>query len=237
MAVLLISVSMLMVAFLTSVSSVLSVVKSPRLMLRAFGFQQVIQEEGVPLEIAGGKAAGFGGEAVGPCEACALHPSWGVGFCAGIDIEGEAYCEKDAAGEEWLEALEELLLLWRAKADPEEVGATGNDCFKNTRLLLTCEIAVLRANNIQVRIFFEHALAEFFSAFWTAAEEVVREFGWASREEFSQKCGAIDAVLKGGALAVQAPDKGHSIRDEEIDTGCGGGECGVVPPHGNDVGI
>ena len=67
-----------------------------------FGSQQVIQEKDVPFEIAGGEAAGFAGEAVGPCEACALHPSWGVGFGAGVDIEGKAYCEKDASGEEWL---------------------------------------------------------------------------------------------------------------------------------------
>jgi hypothetical protein len=40
-----------------------------------------------------------------------LHPGWGVGFGAGIDIEGEAYCEKDAVGEEGLEALEEVVLL------------------------------------------------------------------------------------------------------------------------------
>ena len=52
-----------------------------------------------------------------------MHPSWGVGFGAGIDIEGEAYCEKDAAGEEWLEALEEVVLLWCAETDPEEIGA------------------------------------------------------------------------------------------------------------------
>jgi hypothetical protein len=97
--------------------------------------------------------------------------------------------------------------------------------------------SMVGANEVQLRIFFEHALAEFFSAFWTAAEEVVREFGWASREEFSQKGGAINAVLKGGALAVQAPDEGHSIGDEEVDIGCGGDERGVVPPHGNDVGI
>ena len=109
----------------------------------AFGFQQVIQEEGVPLEVAGGKAAGFGGEAVGPCEACALHPSGSVGFGAGVDIEGEAYCEKDATGKEGLEALEEFLLLWCAKADPNEVRATGNDFIKNTRLLLACEIAMM----------------------------------------------------------------------------------------------
>ena len=97
--------------------------KSSRLTLWVFGFQQVIQEEGVPLEIAGGKAAGFGGEAVGPCEACALHPGWGVRFCAGIDIEGEANGEKDAAGEEWLEALEEVVLLGCAETDPQEIGA------------------------------------------------------------------------------------------------------------------
>jgi len=93
------------------------------------------------------------------------------------------------------------------------------------------------ANNVQLRIFFEHAFAEFFSAFWTAAEEVVREFGGAGGEEFSQEGGAVDAVLEGGALAVQAPDKGHSIGDEEVDAGCGGGECWVVTPHGDDVGI
>lgn len=87
------------VAFSTSV---LSVFTSSRLALRAFGFQQVIQEEGVPFEVASGEAAGFGGEAVGPCETCALHPSWGVGFGAGVDIEGKAYGEKDAAGEERL---------------------------------------------------------------------------------------------------------------------------------------
>jgi hypothetical protein len=94
-----ICISMPIVTFFTSV---LSVVKSSRLALRAFGFQQVIQEEGVPFEVASGEAAGFGGEAVGPCEACALHPGWGVGFCAGIDIEGEADGEKDAAGKEGL---------------------------------------------------------------------------------------------------------------------------------------
>ena len=75
------------------------VVKLSRLTLRAFVFQQVIQENGVPLEVAGGEAAGFGGEAVGPCEACALHPSGSVGFGAGVDIEGEADGQKDAAGE------------------------------------------------------------------------------------------------------------------------------------------
>jgi hypothetical protein len=30
--------------------------------LWAFGFQQEIKKKGVPLEVAGGKAAGFGGE-------------------------------------------------------------------------------------------------------------------------------------------------------------------------------
>ena len=64
----------------------------------AFGSQQVIQEKRVPLEIAGGKAAGFAGEAVGPCEACALHPGGGVGFGAGVDIEGESDGEENAAG-------------------------------------------------------------------------------------------------------------------------------------------
>ncbi len=77
----------------------------------AFSFQQVIQEKGVPLEVSGSKASGFGGEAVGPCEACALHPGGGVGFGAGVDIEGETYCEKDAAWEEGLEILEEVVLL------------------------------------------------------------------------------------------------------------------------------
>lgn len=88
-----------------------------------------------------------------------------------------------------------------------------------------------------MRIFFEQAFAEFFSAFWTAAEEVVREFGRAGGEEFSQECRAVDAVSERGALAVQAPDEGHSIGDEEVDAGCGGGKCGVMPPHGDDVGV
>ena len=88
-------------------------------------FQQVIQEERVPLEVAGGKAAGFADEAIGPCEACALHPSWGVGFGAGVDIEGKAYCEKDTAGEDGLEPSEDVVLLRSAETDPEEVGAKG----------------------------------------------------------------------------------------------------------------
>jgi len=85
--------------------------------------EKVIQEERVPIEVAACETAGFGGEAVGPGEAEALHPGWGVGFGAGIDIEGESYCEKDAAGEEWLEAVDETVLLGGAKSDPEEVGA------------------------------------------------------------------------------------------------------------------
>lgn len=93
------------------------------------------------------------------------------------------------------------------------------------------------AKDVQLRIFFEQALEEFFSAFWTAAEEVVRETGWASGQEFSQEGGAVDAVLERGALAFQAPDEGHAIGDEEVDAGCGGGECWVVPPHGDNVGI
>lgn len=36
---------------------------------------------------------------------------------------------------------------------------------------------------------------------------------------------------------VEAPDEGHAIGDEEVDAGCGGREGGVVPPHGDDVGI
>jgi hypothetical protein len=166
-----------------------------------------------------------------------LHPGWGVGFGAGVDIEGEAYGEKDAVGEEGFEALEEFLLFWCAETDPEEIGATGYDMVKNGAFFIMREIALLEADNIKLRIGVQQALAEFFSAFWTAPEEVVREFGGAAGEEFSQKGGAIDAVLKRGALAVQAPDEGHAIGDEEVNTGRGGGECGVVPPHGDDVGI
>ena len=62
---------------------------------------------------------------MGPCETCALHPGWGVGFGAGVDIEGKAYCEKDAAGEEGLEALEEVVLLRCAQTDPEKIWAKG----------------------------------------------------------------------------------------------------------------
>ena len=65
----------------------------------------------------------------------------------------------------------------------------------------------------------------------------MRELGGAGGEEFSQEGGAVDAVSERGALAVQAPDEGHSIGDEEVDTGSGGGEFGVVPPHSDDVGI
>lgn len=54
-----------------------------------------------------------------------MHPSGGVGFGAGVDIEREAYGEKDAAGQEGLEALEEVVLLGCAETDPEEVGAQG----------------------------------------------------------------------------------------------------------------
>jgi len=129
------------------------------------------------------------------------------------------------------------LLLWCAKADPDEVRAIGNDFLKNTRLLLAREVALLEPNDIQLRIFFEQALAEFFSAFWTAAEEVVREFGGAGGEEFSQEGGAVNAVSERSALAVQAPDERHAIGDEEVDAGRGGSKCGVVPPHGDDVGI
>jgi hypothetical protein len=127
-------------SFLTSVSSVLFDSLAPaRLTLRANlwllylkgpafsivvkSYQQVIQEKGVPIEVAACKAARFAGEAVGPGEACALHPSGGIGFSASIDIECETYCKKNAAGEEWLEALEKVVLLGCAETDPQEIGA------------------------------------------------------------------------------------------------------------------
>ncbi len=65
----------------------------------------------------------------------------------------------------------------------------------------------------------------------------MREFGGAGGEEFSQEGGAINAVLERGTLAVQAPDEGHSIGYEEVDAGCGGSECWLMPPHRDDVGI
>ena len=65
----------------------------------------------------------------------------------------------------------------------------------------------------------------------------MRELGGAGGQEFSQEGRAVYAVSERGALAIKAPDEGHSIGDEEVDTGSGGGECGVVPPHGDDVGI
>jgi len=204
-------------------------------------YQQVIQEEGVPFEVAGGEAAGFAGEAVGPGEACALHPSWGIEFCAGVDIEGEANGKEDSAREEGFEAVEEVVLLGCAQTDPDEVRAQGLKFLDDFGIIFQSAfggaVSVVGANNVQLRIFFEQAFAEFLSAFWTAAEEVVREFGGAGGEEFSQKGGAVDAVLKRSALAVQAPDEGHSIGDEEVDAGCGGCKCGVVPPHGDDVGV
>jgi len=88
-----------------------------------------------------------------------------------------------------------------------------------------------------LRIFLEESFAEFFSAFWTAAEEVVREGGWAVRKKLSHEGGSVNAVSERSALAVQAPDKGHSIGDVEVDAYRGGSKCGIVPPHGDDVGV
>jgi hypothetical protein len=170
-----------------------------------------------------------------------LHPGGGVGFGAGIDIEGEAYREKDATGEEGLEASEEVVLLGCAETDPEEVGAPCLKFLDDFRIIFQSAfggaVSMVGAKDIQLRISFEQAFAEFFAAFWTATEEVVGEFSRAGGEEFSQEGGAVDAVLERSALAVQAPDEGHSIGDEEVDACCGSGECGVVPPHGDDVGI
>ena len=170
-----------------------------------------------------------------------MHPGGGVGFGASVNIEGEAYCEKDATGEEGLEALEEVVLLGCAETDPEEVGAQCLKFLDDLRIIFQSAFggafSVVGANDIQLRIFFEQAFAEFFSAFWTAAEEVVRGFIWAGCEEFPHECGAVNAVSERGALAVYAPDQGHSIGDEEVDAGCGGGEYWVVPPHGDNVGI
>ena len=121
--------------FLTSLSSA---VLSPRIALWAFGFQQVIPEERGPIEVAACETAGFGGKTVGPCEACALHPSRGIGFCAGIDIEGEADGKEDAAGEEGLEAFEEVVLLRGAETDPDEVGAQGLKFLDDFRIIFQC---------------------------------------------------------------------------------------------------
>lgn len=146
-------------------------------------FHQVIQEERVPLEVTGGEAPGFGGEAVGPCEACALHPGWGVGFGAGVDIEGEADGEKDAAREEGVEVLEEMVLLGCAETDPEEVGAQCLKFLDDFGLIFQTAfggaLSMVGSKDVQLRISFKQALAEFFSAFWTSAKEVVRECGGA----------------------------------------------------------
>ena len=129
----------------------------------AFGSQQVIQEKRVPFEVAGDKAAGFGGEAVGPCEACALHPSGGIGFGAGVDIEGEADGKEDSAGEEWLEAVDEAVLLGCAKSDPEEIGAQGLKFLDDFRLIFErafgVAFSVVGANDIELGISFKQALA------------------------------------------------------------------------------
>lgn len=65
----------------------------------------------------------------------------------------------------------------------------------------------------------------------------MRDIRGAGGKEFSQEGGAVNAVAERGALAVQAPDEGHAIGNKEVDAGCGGCEGGVVPPHGDDVGI
>ena len=134
-----------------------------------------------------------------------------------------------------------MVLLGCAETDPQEIGAYCLKLLDDFGLIFQRAFGVafsmVGAKDLQLRISFEQALAESLSAFWTAAEEVMRECGGTGREEFSQEGGAVDAVLKGGAWAVQAPDEGHAIGDEEVDAGRGGGECGVVLPHGDDVGI
>ena len=64
---------------------------------------------------------GFGGQAVYPREAQALHPGRGVGLHAGVYIEGETDGENDTAPQPGLVALHPGLLLGGAEADPDEV--------------------------------------------------------------------------------------------------------------------
>lgn len=132
-------------------------------------------------------------------------------------------------------------MLGGAETDPQEVGAKCLKFLDDFGIILQCAFGgawtMIEAKDIELRIFLEESFAEFFTAFWTAADEVVREFGRAGGEEFSQEGGAVNAVLKRGALAVQAPDEGHSIWNEKVDTGRGIGECVVVPSHGDDMGI
>ncbi len=88
-----------------------------------------------------------------------MHPGWGVGFGASIDIECETYCEKDAAGEEGLEALEEVVLLGCAEANPEEVGAQRLKFLDDFGIIFQSAfggaVSVVGANYVQLRIFFE----------------------------------------------------------------------------------
>lgn len=132
-------------------------------------------------------------------------------------------------------------MLGGAETDPQEVGAKCLKFLDDFGIILQCAFGgawtMIEAKDIELRIFLEESFAEFFTAFWTAADEVVREFGRAGGEEFSQEGGAVDAILQPSTLAVQAPDEGHSIGDKEVDTGRGIRKCGVVPPHGDDVGI
>ena len=88
-----------------------------------------------------------------------MHPSWGVGFGAGVDIEGEAYCEKDTAGEEWLEPSEEVVLLRSAETDPDEVGAHCLKFLDDFRIIFQSAfggaLSMVGANDFELRIFFE----------------------------------------------------------------------------------
>lgn len=56
-------------------------------------------------------------------------------------------------------------------------------------------------------------------------------------QEFPHESRTVNAVSERGTLAVQAPDQGHSIGNEKVEVGRGGGKGGLMPPHGDDVGV
>jgi len=172
-----------------------------------------------------------------PRQSIPLHPERRIRFRAGIHVEREPDREQDASLDLRFISEDPILLLRRAEPNPNEIRREAIDFLQDLRLVFWFEITVARADDFEVRIFLQKKLLQAADAFVVASQKIMRERRRAPEHAFAHEGGTVNAITQLRALAIQAPDERHAMRNEIIHGACDPAEFRVTAAKHHDVSV
>ena len=200
----------------------------------------VVDKERIELGVAPPETAGLLPKAVGPRGAGALHPLWCESPLSTKKDKGIAHREEDPAGVARQVVDDPSLLPLAAEGDPDEIGLGRRDGPGEGLFVVLGPRPEGRrqsTGNFEAGLDLTQVRHEDLECFFRSAEEKMAPRTRGGTDHFFHEIRAVDAVLEGGSVCVEAPAQRHAIGQDEVKLPHDFAEIALVAGQRDDVGI